>query len=196
MKTMSSRSSWSVALLVGVAGSLVAMETRAQTAAPTTGDDTTPLPVPDELTRARPGGITADQAGARAAQTSWSARASMENLRSAAARVDEAWAAFLPRLSAVGKYTRLSNFTPPNIFNLPGDLVAAGPGPQRVVASPPGPGNEALVETPVNFSFPFFVLDNWLLQATISIPISDYFLRLDQAYSAATQSQEATRWDV
>jgi outer membrane protein len=195
MKTMSSRSSWSVALLVGVAGSLVAMETRAQTAAPTTGDDTTPLPVPDELTKAQPGGITADQAGARAAQTSWSAKASMENLRSAAARVDEAWASFLPRLSAVGKYTRLSNFSAPSIFSFPGNLVVTGPGP----GGPITPGEVAaggVQSFPANFSFPFFVLDNWLLQATISIPISDYFLRIDQNYTSATNSQEAARWDV
>jgi outer membrane protein TolC len=164
-------------------------------AAPAAGDDTAPLPVPDDLMRAQPGGVTADQAGARAAQTSWSAKASMESLRGAAARVDEAWAAFLPRLSALGKYTRLSNFTPPTIFNTGGGgLVATNstPGPGGVLGA-----NPTLVEIPASsFSFPFFVLDNWLLQATISIPISDYFLRIDQNYSAATNSQEAARWDV
>ncbi len=45
-------------------------------------------------------------------------------------------------------------------------------------------------------TFPFFKLDNWLLQASLVIPISDYFLRIDQNYSAATHSQEAARWDV
>src|ERR1700722_13485305 len=196
MKTMSSRSSWSVALLVGVAGSLVAMEPRAKTAAPTTGDDTTPLPVPDELTKAQPGGITADQAGARAAQTSWSAKASMENLRGAAARVDEAWAAFLPKLSFLGKYTRLSNFNAPSLFAVVGNLVgttaSGGVIPPADIAS----GAAPLVSTPVNFSFPFFLVNNWLFQATISVPISDYLLRTDQAYTAATQSQDAGRWDV
>jgi outer membrane protein TolC len=192
---MSTRSSGGVALLVGLTGLLVTSQGNAQTpaaAAPNAGAggaDTTPLPVPTELTRAQPGGITADQAGARAAQTSWSAKASMETLRGAAARVDEAWAGFLPRLSAVGKYTRLSNFTPPNIFNIPGDLVVTSPGP---LAPTTGPFTAA----PANFSFPFFVLDNWLLQATLSIPISDYFLRIEQTYTAATKSQEAARWDV
>jgi outer membrane protein TolC len=194
---MSTRSSWGssrgAALLLGAAASLAAHAAHGQerAAVPTTGDDTTPLPVPDELTKAQPGGITADQAGARAAQTSWSARASMESLRGAAARVDEAWATFLPRLSAVGKYTRLSNFTAPSLFNVSGDLVATNPGPQRVL----GP-TDPLFAAPVNFSFPFFVLDNWLLQASLSIPISDYFLRIEQNYTAATNSQEAARWDV
>ncbi len=184
-----------VAVLVGLSGGLTAAAANAQ--APTTmpGDETAPLPVPDELTRAQPGGITADQAGARAAQTSWSAKASMESLRGAAARVDEAWATFLPRLSAVGKYTRLSNFTAPSLFSsTEGSLVAtpaaAGPGGLLPAGAP-------LIALPGSaFSFPFFVLDNWLLQATISIPISDYFLRIEQNYTAATNSQEAARWDV
>jgi outer membrane protein TolC len=188
-----------VAGLLGLAGSVVGMDASAQAVAPapapTTADDTTPLPVPEDLTRAQPGGITADQAGARAAQTSWSARASMENLRSAAARVDEAFASFLPRLSAVGKYTRLSNFTAPNLFAFPGNLVVTGPGTQGTVTSAEV-ANGALQAFPANFSFPFFLVDNWLFQATISIPISDYFLRLDQAYTAATSSQDAARWDV
>jgi outer membrane protein TolC len=135
--------------------------------------------------QAQPGGISAEQAGARAGRTSWNAKASMENLRSAAARVDEAWAAFLPRLSAVGKYTRLSNFTLPSIGN--GQIVAT--------LQPAGTLNPMMTQA-VSFSFPFFVVDNWLLQASLTIPISDYFLRIDQAYSAATRSQEAARWDI
>jgi outer membrane protein TolC len=126
-----------------------------------------PEPVPTDLLQVHPGGITASQAGARSAATSWNAKASMENLRGAAARVDQAWATYLPRLSGVGKYTRLSNFTlPPITFG------------------------------GASFSIPFFVLDNWLLQATVTVPVSDYFLRIDQTYTAATQSEEAARWDV
>jgi outer membrane protein TolC len=157
-------------------------------AAPSTAayDDTTPLPVPQDLVAVQPGGITADQAGARAAKTSWQAKASMENVRSAAARVDGAWSAFLPRLSALGKYTRLSNFTPPPLGS--GNIVAT-----EAPAGPIAPGTQ-LIATPL--SFPFFVLDNWLFQATLSVPISDYFLKINQNYSAATHSEEAARWDV
>jgi outer membrane protein TolC len=131
-------------------------------------DDTAPVPVPTDLVQARPGGITADQVGVRAAATSWTAKASEESLRGAAARVDQAWASFLPRLSGLAKYTRLSDFTPPPFGSFGGTAIPGIP----------------------------LVLDNWLLQATINVPISDYFLRIDQNYTAATRSQDAARWDV
>jgi outer membrane protein len=165
-----------------------------------TEDVTTPLTVPTDLVVAHPGGITADQVGVRAAATSWSAKASEQDLRGAAARVDEAWASFLPRLSLLGKYTRLSNFTPPAIaFGPPGsELVVA----QNVPAMAPGGappivcnGTIACTGVQGNFDFPL-VLNNWLLQATISVPISDYFLKIDQSYTSATRSQDAARWDV
>jgi outer membrane protein TolC len=147
--------------------------------------------VPVELTQVQPGGLTAGQVAARAAATSWNAKASEENLRGAAARVDEAWAAFLPRLSGIGKYTRLSNFAVPPFFNFPaGNLVGttdpAGTLMPRDTASVP------LTVPPISF----FRLDNWLLEASLSLPISDYFLRIDQNYTAATRSQDAARWDV
>jgi outer membrane protein TolC len=154
-------------------------------------DDTTPLPVPQDLIQVQSGGVTADQAGARAAQTSWQAKASMESLRSAAARVDGAWSSFLPRLSVLGKYTRLSNFTPPSLGFGPYDLVVAPTGPARAITDTNG-----LVAAPASFSIPFFVLDNWLFQGTLTVPISDYFLRTNQNYSAATHSEEAARWDI
>jgi outer membrane protein TolC len=166
----------------------------APSAPATTGasDDTTPLPVPQELIQVQSGGVTADQAGQRAAQTSWQAKASMESLRSAAARVDGAWASFLPRLSVLGKYTRLSDFTPPSLAFFP-------PGTNLVVAEKTGPitaANPAISIAVPPTSFPFFVLDNWLFQATLTVPISDYFLKTNQNYSAATHSEEAARWDI
>jgi outer membrane protein TolC len=110
-------------------------------------------------------------------------------MRGAAARVDEAWAAFLPRLSAFGKYTRLSD------FNLP--AIQAG----QIIGTLLPPGTPITVNNlnqlrPVSLVFPFFVLDNWLIQETLTVPISDYFLRTQQNYTAATRSQDAARWDV
>ena len=44
------------------------------------------------------------------------------------------------------------------------------------------------------FSFPV-ILNNYSLQASISVPISDYFLRISRNYSATTHSEEAARLD-
>jgi outer membrane protein TolC len=152
-------------------------------------DDSTPLRVPSELVELHPGGVTSDQAAARAAATSWNAKASEENLRGASAQVDAAWAGFLPRLSGIGKYTRLSNFTSPSFFNTGGGNLVATTDPAGTL----GPKDTISVGIP---PVSFFVLNNYLLQGTITVPISDYFLSIDQKYTAATRSEEAARWDV
>jgi outer membrane protein TolC len=144
-------------------------------------------PVPDELLRATPNGLTAEQVGQRASATSYTAKAAEETLRGAAARVDEAWAAFLPRLTATARYTRLSNFTPPSFGT--GSVVVT---PAPASDTPLPAGTPLLAQS---FSFPL-VLDNYLLQANITVPISDYLLRVDQNYTAATNSQEAARYDL
>jgi outer membrane protein TolC len=182
-----------VAFLVGMSLplSFVARDARAQATpvpaqspAPPTGADTTPLPVPSDLTQAHPGGITSAQVGDRAAATSWTAKANEETLRGAAALVDQALASFLPRLSGTAKYTRLSNFTPPSISFL-----------TQAQATELGLPPAAAATLSQGFAFPL-VLDNYLLQASINVPISDYLVRLDQAYTAATASVDAARWDV
>jgi outer membrane protein TolC len=180
-----------VGLVVGMVlpFSVVARDARAQAApAPAAGSatppasgDTAPIAVPSDLTQARPGGITADQVGERAAATSWTAKANAETLRGAAALVDQALASFLPRLTGTAKYTRLSNFTAPSLAILPPGETTGNPGLDAALQK--------------GFAFPL-VLDNWLLQASINVPISDYLVRLDQAYTAATRSVDAARWDV
>ncbi len=164
----------------------------APAAAPQGGATTAPEAVPVDLVRIEASGLTADQVGARAAATSFSAKAQQETLKGAAARVDAAWASFLPRLSALGRYTRLSDFTPPAFF-------AASPFPS--VYAPPGtagqisPGTPLFAVTPPSPSIPL-VLNNWLLQGTVTVPISDYFLRIDQTFTAATHQRDAVRLDA
>jgi outer membrane protein TolC len=156
-------------------------------------EETAPTPVPTDLLKLQPGGLTAEQTGARAGRTSWSAKAAEESLRSAAAKVDAAWASFLPRLSGVAKYTRLSDFTPPSLSFYPAGIY---PVVSTQTGTPLPPGAPLIAQAAGGASFPFFVLDNWILQATISVPISDYFLKIDQNYTAATRSADAARWDV
>lgn len=119
-------------------------------------------PASPDLLRATPGALTSAEVARRAAETSFSAKASEEAIRAAAARVDAAWANYLPRLTGTARYTRLSSFTPPSFFG----------------ASIP------------------LVLDNYLLQASVVVPISDYFLRINQGYTAATHAATASRYDL
>lgn len=156
------------------AAPLPSAQTTATTA--TTADDG-PLPVPTDLVRAHAGGLTSDAVGARAATTSWNARASQETVRGAAARVDEAWASFLPRLSGIAKYTYLSPFTPPSLV-FPFTNPATG-----------------MTQVVNSGGFPL-IANNFLLQGTITVPISDYLFRIDQQYTSATRSEDAARWDV
>ncbi len=152
-------------------------------ATPTVSPVAPPL-VEKDLLRATPGGLTAEQVGKRAAETSYGVKASEESLRAAAGRVDAAWANFLPRLTAKASYTRLSSFTPPSLGS--GSLVGT--------PSPPGTVNPPVLVA-ANFSFPI-ILNNYLLEAQIVVPISDYFLRINEGYTASTQAQEAARQDV
>ncbi len=142
------------------------------------------------LNKPKPGGFTSDGVGKRAAETSYDAEAARQALRGAAARVDAAWFAFLPRLSTVASYTRLSDFTPPSIFSSSGSLVGS-------LQTTPGPVDpNSLIAIPSTaFAFPL-VLNQWLLEASINVPISDYFLRINENYSAATHARTAAKYDL
>lgn len=146
-------------------------------------------PLDSELLRVSPNGLTSDAVGKRAAQTSYQAKASEQGLQAAAARVDAAWASFLPRLTGKASYTRLSNFTVPNLGNL--QVLVDGNG------QPLPNGASAATGTVVNVPLTFpLVLDNWSLSASLVVPISDYFFRINQGYTAATKAEEAARYDV
>ncbi len=132
------------------------------------------------------GGTNAEQVATRAAQTSYQAKAATQTAASASARADGSWANFIPRITLTARYTRLSNFTAPSLGS--GAIVATD--------APPGPINPTTANFfAADFSFPL-VLDNYLLQASIQVPISDYFLKINQTYTAATQQAEAASFDV
>ncbi|MDB4938594.1 MAG: outer rane efflux protein, partial [Labilithrix sp.] len=154
--------------------------------APTGTPDVARAPAGGEMPSGTAGALSAENVGQRSMATSYQAKAAEQNLTAAGARADQQWTNFLPRIGLVARYTRLSDFTPPSIT-----------GGGSLVGTPAAPGT--LNPTPTaalgGFSFPL-VLDNYLTQATIAIPISDYFLRIGQAYSAATRSEDAARYDV
>ena len=171
-----------------------AMSPGATTPAATTGP-TAPEPTNVDLMRIEASGLTADQVGARAAATSFQAKAQEENLKGAAARVDQAWSSFLPRLSALGRYTRLSDFTPPAFFTSSPVPAVYTTAPGSPTGTPIPPGSPLLAVTTPTLSLPL-VLNQWLLQASIAVPITDYFLRINQNFTAATHQRDAIRLDA
>ena len=132
----------------------------AETLAPTA---TVPRATANEAMAVVPGGLTSEQAGQRAASTSFQAKSAEGTREAASARTDAASIGYFPRVGLTARYTRLSAFEAPEL----------------------SPG----VTIPI-------ILDNYLGQANLTVPISDYLLRIGQSYSAATKSEEAAQLDV
>jgi outer membrane protein TolC len=135
----------------------------------------------------RPGGLTADRVAARAESTSFEIIAKSEELNAAAAGVDQALVGYFPRLTLTGRYTRLSPIDTPNLGTIVGSTTG---GPITIDNTDPAnpklqPGLAAI---PLKFDVP---LNQILLQANLALPISDYLLRIPQAYASATKNQKA-----
>ncbi|MFO0662032.1 MAG: TolC family protein [Polyangiaceae bacterium] len=137
--------------------------------------------------QANTGGLTADSIAKRAKANNPDVAAKREAVRAAAAKVDQALTSFFPRLNGVARYTRLSDSalnpsTPiPFVFGTTGQ------------AGPVNNLNQIAV-VPFSFAFPQ-ILDQYTLQATLTVPISDYVFRISQNYSAASHNVEAARYD-
>ncbi len=134
---------------------------------------------------ARPGGLTSREVGRRAAATSYDVKAKQKQLEGAAADVDKALVGFFPRLTLTARYVRLSPITAPSFGPSHGHLVGttAGEGPLPPGAPLFGVSSSAL-------SFPV-ILNQYTLQANLTIPLSDYLLRTSQSYAAASHSRRA-----
>jgi outer membrane protein TolC len=119
------------------------------------------------------GGLTADEVGRRASSTSYDVRARHAELLAAAADVDRALSGYLPKLTLTARYTRLSD--------------TGGSGGGSIVAAPGAPEGPIAPGTPlVNVPLDFPVLQNqYTLQASLLVPVSDYFLRVAPANRAA-----------
>lgn len=162
-----------------------AQPSAATPAAPPTSATAPATPQIPDMMAPVPGGITAEQVAERAVATSYQAKAAEETLAAASAHADSARTNFLPHVALTGRYTRLSELTPQSLSGSGGLVVTTAP------AGTPNPPSIAAG----GFSFPV-VLNNWLAQATIAVPISDYFLKINKAYTAATHQEDAARYDV
>jgi outer membrane protein len=156
--------------------------------APTGTPDVARAPAGNDQPSGSPGAISAETVGTRAITTSYQAKAAEQNLTAAGARAEQQWTNYLPRIGLTARYTRLSGFTAPSIGG-------GGAGGSVGSTDPSGTRNppNTIVLPPIKFPL---VLDNYLTQATIAVPISDYLLRIGKAYSASTMSEDAARFDV
>lgn len=124
----------------------------------------------EEALKPQKRGLTPKRVAARAVGSSARVASSQAELRAAAARVDQALAAYFPRASVSASYTRQSA--------VENDLGASF---EQLFASLGLPPSEPL---PV-------IVNVWSLTASLEVPLSDYATRLPQAYSGVTHDEEA-----
>lgn len=156
---------------------------------PTTGGTTT---TPEAM--AASSALTADLVAAAAVKTSKYAAVDEAKLKIAAAQVDAAWDQFWPRLTFSARYTRLSPITPPNFGGTPpagiNPVYAFNPPNSAVPA-----GTPLVTGQTVSFAFPV-ILDQYAVQASLLVPVSDYVFRTWDNHKAALASYEAVKWNA
>ncbi len=162
----------------------------------------------------QPGGLTPNEVGRLALRARPSLRVKEAELQEAAARVDQALLNFVPRVSGVVTYTRLSEVqnslgTQTVLGTLdPANPNSLGPiqaGPLIATQCPaPAPAGvncvrdqslQILGVVQVPFNFPV-LLNSYSFVAQLAVPISDYVLRISQAYSAATHARDAKKIEL
>lgn len=130
----------------------------------------------------QPGGLTARDVGRRAVGTSLEVRAKQAELAAASAEVDRAFVTWFPRLTLSARYVHLSPIDAPSFGPDQGNLVVAP------VAGPLPPGTPLIGVPSSALSFPV-ITDQYTLTASLTVPISDYVLRISQSYAAASQAR-------
>ena len=129
------------------------------------------------------GGLTADQVAQRTLVASPTVEAQKRAVEAAAAGVSQAKAGYVPILNLSANYTRLSDIDSPSL----GSLVATNATP----GVPLNPATDPLI--PVELQFPI-VVNNYTFAARLTVPISDYFLRVGPNVAAANRQHEASRF--
>jgi outer membrane protein len=132
-----------------------------------------------------PGGLTSADVAKRAVASSPELTARRANADAAKAKEDAATAGFWPKLAGSARYTRMSKVDP---LALPGGIVPANEADRTPGVLAPG---TPLMVTP-GFPFPVFE-NNGAVTGTLSIPVSDYLLRLSRATGAAERTTRAAQ---
>ncbi len=148
-----------------------------------------------------PGGLTADEAAARAVESAPSMEQARLAVRAAEAGARQAWQGFFPQLEVSARYTRLSPITQPSFGGVGFDdeqLATA----RAAVAGVDDPEARALWGSLLDvfgnsgsFSFPV-LLNQYALRASVTLPVSDYLLTVLPSYRAANLAAEAQQIQV
>ena len=132
----------------------------------------------------RGNGLTAKEVADRAVKSSAQIVAKRRSIESADAQVDQAKASFYPTLNMSARYTRLSDIAAPNL----GTLAAPAPG----TPAGPIPAGTQLFAFPLAFPI---LLNSYVAQAQLTVPLSDYVLRTSRAISGANRVKNASEID-
>ena len=138
----------------------------------------------------KPGGLTADQAVERAVASAPTLERSAAAVRAAEAGARRAWQAFFPQLEVSARYTRLSPIDQPSFGGALIDEESL-PAARALVAAVDDPEAQQLWSSLIDafgnseaFEFPV-ILNQYLIRATGTVPVSDYFLTILPNYRAA-----------
>jgi outer membrane protein TolC len=140
--------------------------------------------------KAGAGGLTADQVAKRAAETSVDAQVKERGVEVAEARQQAAEASYWPTLTGTARYTRLSAVPPVALADPRYSFVVTQGQPVDATTGRAlnltGPNPDTLIAASLPpFSVP---VNQYLLQASLTIPLSDYVFRVSKAIAAATHS--------
>lgn len=137
----------------------------------------------------QPGGLTAEQVAKKAVAASPTVVAKQAEIDAAAARVDQAIVTFLPKLKASATYRRVS---PVSMSFGTGSLVGAMH-EGAILSGEPGKPVTDSQGSPIGAQSLAikFMEDQFSLQASLSLPLSDYVLRMSNAITGAKTSMEA-----
>ena len=119
-------------------------------------------------------GLTADEAAKRALVNNVDVIAKQKSVGAADASRDETKARFIPKLDLMARYTRISDIKTIPI---------------------PGFSNPATGQGFTNKDLSPVIFNNYTLQATLTIPLSDYVLRLSNSMAAADHNKSSAKFD-
>jgi len=143
---------------------------------------------------AKGNGLTAEQVATKAVAVSPQVEAKRRTVQAADATVEQSKLQFLPALSLTARYTRLSKLH----YGSSGGfyIVSTGEVEQKPNA-PEGvlqPVDGSLVAASTRLFSPQ-ILNQYAFQASLSVPISDYLLRMSYAVDASKRSKSAAQID-